>query len=91
MIINDVIIRPSPLDENYLIKNQDRIQIGPEKFVYLDKSHFQKEKNVDPGGPSKVDSSSSLSESELPIKFKLHLMINLCSRFGKIRWSNGLN
>ena len=66
MIINDVVIRPSPIDESYLIKNQDRIQIGPEEFVYLDKNYFQNEKNVDPGGPpGNVDSSSSNSESKL--------------------------
>ena len=66
MIINDVVIRPSPIDESYLIKNQDRIQIGPEEFVYLDKNYFQNEKNVDPGGPpGNVDSYSSNSESKL--------------------------
>merc|ERR1712226_614653 len=50
MLINHEVIRPSPLDETYLIKNHDRIQIGPEVFVYLVKNYFKHEKNMDPEG-----------------------------------------
>ena len=56
MLINHEVIRPSPLDETYLIKNQDRIQIGPEVFVYLAKNYFKHENNMDPEGLGNSDS-----------------------------------
>ena len=65
MLINNEVIRPSPLDETYLIKNQDRIQIGPEVFVYLVKNYLKYEENVNPEGLGNSDNSAVLdSESK---------------------------